>query len=95
MLPLPVQFLIAMVAHATNAHMARRGDYLLEQVRVLREIYAQTTGRKRIAGTDDHWRFPRQNSEPSSLGVSSERKRACAASLERLCDDRELGGIPW
>ena len=33
MLPLTFQFLIAMVAHAINERMARRLDYLQEEVR--------------------------------------------------------------
>src|SRR5512147_983440 len=52
MLPLPLQFIVAMVAYAINERMARRIDYLLEEVRVLREVYAETTGRKRIPLTD-------------------------------------------
>ena len=51
MLPLPIQFSLAMVAHAMNDRMARRIEYLLEEVRVLREIYTETTGRKRIPFT--------------------------------------------
>lgn len=39
MLPLPLQFLIAMIAHAINAHMARSVEYLLEEVRVLQGAY--------------------------------------------------------
>jgi putative transposase len=56
MFPLPVQFIIAMVAYVINERMARRIDYLLEEVRVLREIYAETTGRKRIPFTDEQRR---------------------------------------
>jgi putative transposase len=52
MLPLPLQFIVAMVAYAINERMARRIEYLLEEVRVLREVYAETTGRKRIPFTD-------------------------------------------
>jgi putative transposase len=52
MLPLPLQFIIAMVAYAINERMARRIDYLLEEVRVLKEVYTETTGRKRIPFTD-------------------------------------------
>lgn len=50
--PLPVLFIIAMVAHAINERMARQLDYLLEEVRVLREVYTVATGRKRIPFTD-------------------------------------------
>ena len=46
MLPLPLQFIIAMVAYAINKQMARRIECLLEEVRVLREVYTETTGRK-------------------------------------------------
>jgi hypothetical protein len=36
MLPLPLQFIVAMVVYAINERMARRIEYLLEEVRVLR-----------------------------------------------------------
>jgi hypothetical protein len=48
MLPAALQFLIAMVAHAVNARMARGVDYLLEEVRVLREALATATSKTRI-----------------------------------------------
>jgi hypothetical protein len=50
-LPLPLQFIIAMIAHAINERMARQLDYLQEEVRVLREAFQATTGRKRIPFT--------------------------------------------
>ena len=53
MLPLPLQFIVAMMAHAINERMARQLDYLLEEVRVLREVFTETTGRKRIPFTDE------------------------------------------
>jgi len=56
MLPLPLQFIIAMVAYAINKQMARRIEFLLEEVRVLREVYTESTGRKRIPFTDDQRR---------------------------------------
>ena len=34
MLPLPLQFIIVMMAHAIDERMARKLDYLLEEVRV-------------------------------------------------------------
>ncbi|MGE5783203.1 MAG: helix-turn-helix domain-containing protein [Myxococcales bacterium] len=52
----PLQFSIAMVTYALNERMARRFDYLLEEVRVLREVYTETTGRKRIPFTDEQRR---------------------------------------
>jgi hypothetical protein len=51
MLPLPLQFIVAMVAYGINEQMARRIANLLEEVRVLREVYTETTGRKRIPFT--------------------------------------------
>lgn len=53
MLPLPFQFIIAMVAHAINERMALKLEYLMEEVRVLREVYAEGTGRQRIPFTDE------------------------------------------
>ena len=38
MLPLPLQFIIAMVVYAINERMARRVDYLLEEVRERSEV---------------------------------------------------------
>jgi hypothetical protein len=56
MLPVTFQFIIAMVAYSLNERMARRLEYLLEEVRVLREVYTETTGRKRIPFTDEQRR---------------------------------------
>ena len=56
MLPVPFQFIIAMITYAINERMARRIEYLLEEVRVLREVYTETTGRKRISFTDEQRR---------------------------------------
>jgi hypothetical protein len=49
MLPAALQFLIAMVAHALNERMARRIDYLREEVRILWEALVTATGKTRIA----------------------------------------------
>jgi len=56
MLPVPLQFIIAMITYAINERMARWLEYLLEEVRVLREVYIESTGRKRIPFADDHRR---------------------------------------
>jgi hypothetical protein len=48
MLPLTIQFVIAMVAHAINERMARKLDYVQEEVRVLQEALAAATGKTRI-----------------------------------------------
>jgi hypothetical protein len=56
MLPVTVQFLIAMLAHALNERMSRRVEYLQEEVRVLKEALAAATGRSRIAFTPEQKR---------------------------------------
>jgi hypothetical protein len=45
MLPLPIQFIVAMVAYAINERMARRLEYVQEEARVLREALAVATGK--------------------------------------------------
>jgi putative transposase len=56
MLPVTLQFIIAMLAHALNGRMARRVEYLQEEVRVLREALATATGKTRIAFTPEQRR---------------------------------------
>ena len=56
MLPLPLQFIIAMLAHAINARMARRIEYLLEENRVLKEALQAATGRSRVPLTNEQRR---------------------------------------
>ena len=56
MLPMTLQFIIAMVAHALNERMARRVEYLQEEVRVLRETLATATGKSRISFTPEQRR---------------------------------------
>jgi hypothetical protein len=55
MLALTLQFIIAIVAYAINERMARRIEYLLQEVRVLREVYTQTTGRNRDPVSTTAW----------------------------------------
>ena len=43
MLPVTFQFIIAMVAYAINEQLARRIEYLLQEVRVLREVYTESS----------------------------------------------------
>ena len=49
MLPVALQFIMAMVAHRLNAPMARRVDYLQEKVRVRREAFATGNGKSRLS----------------------------------------------
>jgi len=44
------------MGHGTSARMADGIDYLLEEVRALRDIYTATTGRKGIPFTDERRR---------------------------------------
>ena len=56
MLPLPLRFFIAMIAYALNERMARKQEYLLEEVRVLKEALAAKTGTERITFTAEQRR---------------------------------------
>jgi putative transposase len=56
MLPVTLQFLMAMLAHALNEQMARRVEYLQEEVRVLKEVLTAETGRTRMILTPDQRR---------------------------------------
>jgi len=56
MLPLTIQFIIAMLAYAINERMARRIEYLQEEIHVLREMLTAATGKTRITFTPDQRR---------------------------------------
>jgi hypothetical protein len=47
-LPVTIQFMLALIAYAINERMARRLEYLQEEVRVLKETLATATGNSRI-----------------------------------------------
>ena len=55
-LPLTVQFIIAMLAYALNERMARNAEYLREENRVLKEALRAATGKKRIPLSDEQRR---------------------------------------
>ena len=67
-----------MVAYAINERMASRIEYLLEEVRVLRETYAETTGRKRIPFTDEQ----RRRLAVRGKALTPDKREACC-QLER------------
>jgi hypothetical protein len=73
MLPAAIQFIIAMVAHAINERMARRVDYLQEEVRVLKETLATATGKIRIDFTAEH----RRRLPLKGKHLTAEERRAC------------------
>jgi transposase len=56
MLPVTVQFLVAMLAYGLNERMARKVEYLREENRVLKEALQTATGKSRISVTDDQRR---------------------------------------
>lgn len=64
MLPVTVQFIVAMLAYAINERMARRIDYLHEEVRVVKEALAAATGTSRIAFTAEQRRRSPSRARP-------------------------------
>jgi putative transposase len=62
-----------MMAHAINERMARKLDYLLEEVRVLREVFSETTGRKRIPFTDQQ----RRRLAIKGQGLTPDERETC------------------
>jgi len=56
MLPVTVQFLVAMLAYGLNERMARKAEYLREANRVLKEALVAATGKSRIPLTDEQRR---------------------------------------
>jgi hypothetical protein len=53
MLPVTLQFIIATIAYAINERMARRVEYLQEEVRVLKEaLTAATCGDEKLMRHD-------------------------------------------
>jgi hypothetical protein len=68
-LPVPIQFIIAMVAYAINERMAHRLEYVQEEVRVLREALAAATGKTGIAFTPEQRRRLAQGQGPHTPGT--------------------------
>ena len=56
MLPVTVQFIVAMPAFALNERMARKAEYLREENRVLKEALRAATGKTRVPLTNEHRR---------------------------------------
>ena len=74
MLPVTVQFIVAMLAYALNERMARRLEYLQEEVRVLKEALQTATAQRRIPLTDEQRR--RLASKGKAL-TPAEREECC------------------
>ena len=56
MLPLTLQFVIAMIASAINERMQRKLDYALAEAEVLKELLKAATRTSRLAFTPDQHR---------------------------------------
>ena len=73
MLPVTLQFIIAMIAYAINERMARKVEYLQEEVRVLKEALAAATGKTRIAFTPEQ----RRRLARKGKDLTPEERKAC------------------
>jgi putative transposase len=73
MLPATLQFVIAMIAYAINERMARRVDYLREEVLVLKEALAAATGKTRI----DFSAEQRRRLALKGKELTADERRAC------------------
>jgi hypothetical protein len=75
MLPVTLQFIVAMIAYAINERMARRVDYLREEVLVLKEALATATGKTRIELSAEQRRRLALKGKARSAGSAA---RSCA-----------------
>src|SRR5664279_4508065 len=78
MLPVTFQFLIAMIAYATNERMTRRLAYVQEEVRVLREALVNATGKKRIAFTVEQ----RQRLAVKGKALTPDEREGCCQRVQ-------------
>jgi hypothetical protein len=72
-LPAPLQFIVAMFAYALNARMARKTEYLQEEVRGLKEVLAAATGKTRIELNAER----RRRLAFKGKELTAEERRAC------------------
>ncbi len=84
MFPLPIQFIITMLAHGINERMARRVEYLLEAVRALREIYTQATGTTRLPFTPAQ----RKRLALNGKALTPDERTACCQLVRRSSPGR-------
>jgi transposase len=78
MLPLTLQFLIAMIASAINERLQRKLDYALEEVRVLKEILRAATGKDRISFTPDQ----RRRLALAGIELTPKERRECCQIIK-------------
>jgi putative transposase len=74
MLPVTVQFIVAMLAYALNERMARKVEYLWEENRILKEALQAATGKRRVPLTDEQRR--RLATKGKAL-TTAEREQCC------------------
>ncbi len=73
MLPMPLQFVTAMIASAINDRMQRRLAYLEEEVAVLRELLASATGTNRLRFTAEQ----RRRLAVAGKALTTAERRVC------------------
>jgi putative transposase len=78
MLPLTLQFLIAMIASAINERTKRKLDYALEEVQVVKEAFRAATGKERIPFTPDQ----RRRLAVVGKELSPEERRQCCQIVQ-------------
>ena len=78
MRPLPLQFFIAMIAHAVNERMARKMEYMQEEIQVLNEALAAKTGSQRITFTAEQ----RRRLALKGKKLTPKERRACCQIMK-------------
>jgi hypothetical protein len=81
MLPVTLQFIIAMVSHALNERMARRVEYL-QGVRVLGEALALATGKSKISFKPEQ----RRRLAIKGKALTPNEQRSCCQSVRPARD---------
>ncbi len=72
-LPLQLQFLVAMIADAINERMARKMEYMREEILILKEALAAKTGTERITFTAEQ----RRRLALKGKNLTPEERRTC------------------
>ena len=78
MLPLTLQFLIAMIASAISERLERKLAYALEEVRILKEILRAATGKDRISFTPDQ----RRRLALAGIELTPKERRECCQIIK-------------
>ncbi|MGO9291223.1 MAG: integrase core domain-containing protein, partial [Polyangia bacterium] len=78
MLPLTLQFLIAMIASAISERLERKLAYALEEVRILKEILRAATGKGRISFAPDQ----RRRLALAGIELTPKERRECCQIIK-------------